>query len=67
MTRCSSPADRFRSDASLLYLFGVAVLASSIRGVDLGLRGLRLKRRTPLVNHVSSGIISNTSHTGACY
>lgn len=26
VTRRSSPADRFRSDASLLYLFSVAVL-----------------------------------------
>ena len=43
VTRCIYPADRFRRDASVLYLFTVAVLASTFRGVDLRLRGLNVK------------------------
>jgi hypothetical protein len=67
VTRCSSPADRFRSDYSLFDLFSVAVLARGNRGVDLRLRGLKVKRGTTRVNHVLLGRISSTSHTGACY
>jgi hypothetical protein len=45
----SSPTGRFRSDASLVYPFSLSVPASIIRGVDLRLRGLKVKRRTPCV------------------